>query len=150
MLAFAAVGNGDTHPTSNPAPNEEPSYSGAMTVSGLLAGFSFTAVIGLFAIRRDAAAFEVALFAFLLATFFFIISTIGAWATVEWISEKRDSKYHGTYFYKGTMAGFVLGLLSFVIGMAGTAFLHSTAAGIAAVVAGLATVAFFILAGVES
>jgi len=129
---------------------ERESYGQAVTVSGLLAGFSFTAVVGLLSIQNQSVAFEVAFFGFLLATFFFVASTLGGWATLEWIAEKENAKYGGKVFYVGMFIGFVFGLLAFLVGTVGAAFLHSTLAGIVSIGAGLVVVAFFIATSVAS
>jgi hypothetical protein len=95
-------------------------------------------------------AFEVAFLGFLLATFLFLASTLGGWAILEWIAEKKNAKYTGKAFYVGTYVGFVFGLLAFLVGVVGTAFLRSTLAGIVAIGTGLAIVVFFVTTVVGS
>ncbi len=121
-----------------------------MTVSGLLAGFSFAAVIALLAIQNRSKRFEVAFIGFLLSTFLFIVSTLGSWAVLEWIAEHENDKYESKVFFAGTYIGLVFGLLAFVVGVVGTAFLHSNLAGIISIIAGLGIVAFFFASAVAS
>jgi len=59
---------------------------------------------------------------------------------LEWIAEKENAKYTGKAFYVATHVGSVFGLLTFLVGVVGTAFLRSTLAGIVAIGTGLAIV----------
>ncbi len=69
--------------------DEKESYTGFLTVSGLLSGFSFTAMISLMVLNKDAISLTVAFISFQVAAYSFVITTLGAWAILEWISEKK-------------------------------------------------------------
>ena len=70
------------------------------------------------------------------------------WVVGQFLSgsrKKENAKYTGKAFYVGTYVGFVFGLLAFLgEGGVGTAFLHSTLAGIVAIGTGLAIVVFLV------
>ncbi|AWY00150.1 hypothetical protein A8139_09190 [Marinomonas primoryensis] len=124
--------------------DESESYGISVTVSGLLAGFSFTAMIAIIALQEVAVFIDMAFYSFLIATFCFLISTLGGWATLEWVSELKTDDFKKTFFHNGCIWGFLLGLLAFLLGVVATAFLYSTQAGIIASTLSFCTLLFFI------
>ncbi|GAB5479930.1 MAG: hypothetical protein Marn2KO_33970 [Marinobacter nauticus] len=122
---------------------ESDSYGMSVTVSGLIAGFSFTAMIAVIALKISSVSANIAFFSFLFATFCFLISTIGGWAILEWLAEIKTDDFRKSTFHNGSIWGLIFGLLAFFVGVVATAFLYSTMAGIIAIVLSCYVVFFF-------
>jgi hypothetical protein len=128
---------------------DDPSHRTLVTVSGLLAGFSFTAAIGLLRVPSGTKAYEVAFISFLLATFLFMTTLFGGWTAIEWL----DSGYPASVlekkkFYVATYPLFMSALLAFAVGVSATALLHSLLSGIIASLAALGALIYFCVAGI--
>jgi hypothetical protein len=126
------------------------SHRSLVTVSGLLAGFSFTAVMGLLRVANETKTFQVAFIGFLLATFLFLALLFGGWTANEWLSEYEYGQLEQQVFYKATFPLFFGAMFVFTMGVTATAFLYSVLAGVVAIIAalgfmvyiGVATVSF--------
>lgn len=130
--------------------DEKESYTGFLTVSGLLSGFSFTAMISLMVLNKDAISLTVAFISFQVAAYSFVITTLGAWAILEWISEKKTFEYHKTVFFKISVFAYLTGFISFLSGITATSFYYSTAAATISVFLVVLTMVFFFFAHKES
>jgi uncharacterized protein YacL len=128
---------------------EKESFSISVTFTGLLAGFSFTAMGMTSAIENPSIAITVSFYAFLIATFMFLISTIGSWATLEWLSEIKTHGYKGKTFHLGAVVGLLLGFLTFSTGVVARAANYSFFAGILAAVLALLVFGFLIRSALE-
>jgi hypothetical protein len=129
--------------------SESSSHRSLVTVSALLAGFSFTAVMGLLRIPAGSKSFEIAFISFLLATFLFLALVIGGWAADDFLLEHEPSSLDKAVFYKATIPMFLAALVAFSVGASATAFLPSVIAGIVAVCAALGLLTYLLVTTVE-
>lgn len=125
------------------------SYGMSVTVAGLLAGFSFTAMIAVISLQMTSVFVDLAFFSFLLATFCFLVSTLGGWAILEWLAEIKTDEFKKTTFHNGSIWGFIFGLLAFFAGVAATSFLYSTMAGTLASALTVYVIFFFFKTAME-
>lgn len=124
------------------------SHRTTITVNGLLAGFSFTAAMGLLRLPSGTMAFEIAFTSLLIATFLFLMVMTGAWAANEWVLDQQNCEYDKRAFYRVTIPLFLLALVAFSVGVSATGFVHSVWAGICAVCAAASFVVYFGLASI--
>ncbi len=128
----------------------EASYSTSITIATVLAGFSFTAMLGVMAVSESDSPATFAFNSFLIATFSFLISAIAGWATLEWIAERKNEDYEKTTFFPLSFLGFFVGLAAFLTGVTATAFSFSLLSGVLSISGGVALVLILAIAMKES
>lgn len=132
----------DTEPKVN---RELNSHQGGLTVSGLLAGFSFAAVLELTHRSESTLLDLIMFFAFTLSTFLLLIGALGFWATIEWISEyQQHGRHQQTKFYRLGSLAFFFGIIVFSAGVGLVGFAHSLPAGVATLF-GATAVPFYLI-----
>jgi hypothetical protein len=121
-------------------------HENEVTVSGLLAGFSFTGAIELLPTSKNGLAQAASLFLFLGAAVLFLIATFGLFVSAEWAESNKTSSYEDTWYDRFAGQSFGYGIIVFALGIGSLGFIHSTIGGIVSTAAALFIIVYFFIA----